>query len=87
MTGAPKDGRAPGPRAALMQEVAEEMDGIEAEFGEDFEIGRVITVIEVKTGGDHVELRVRAGQFPWVALGMLQVAQKIVETRLAGGGN
>jgi len=67
-----------------MQEVAEEMDGIETEFGDDYEIGRVITIVEVIRPGDQVGLRVRAGQFPWVALGMLQAAQKIVEAQITG---
>ena len=35
------------PRARLMQEVAEEMDALESEFGDNYQIGRVITVIEV----------------------------------------
>ncbi len=74
----------PDPRARLMQEVAEEMDGIETEFGDDYEIGRVITIVEVIRPGDQVGLRVRAGQFPWVALGMLQAAQKIVESQIGG---
>ncbi len=72
------------PRARLMQEVAEEMDGIETEFGDDYEIGRVITIVEVIRPGDQVGLRVRAGQFPWVALGMLHAAQKIVEAQITG---
>jgi hypothetical protein len=73
-----------GPRAKLMQEVAEEMDSIEAEFGDQYEIGRVITIVEVARPNGDVGLRVRAGQFPWVALGMLQAAQKIVEVQMAG---
>jgi hypothetical protein len=77
----------PGPRARLMQEVASEMDAIETEFGDAFEIGRVITVVEIiKRGpdgtGEGVGLRVRAGQYPWVALGMLDAAKKIVEAQM-----
>ena len=43
------DATAPGAdgRSRLMQEVAEQMDAIEADFGRDFEIGRVITIVEV----------------------------------------
>jgi hypothetical protein len=67
-----------------MQEVAEEMDGIEAEFGEDFEIGRVITIVEVKRG-DDVGLRVRAGQYPWVSMGMLYASLEILKLQMAGG--
>ncbi len=67
------------PRARLMQEVAEQMDAIETEFGDNYEIGRVITVIEVKRPDGEVGLRVRAGQYPWVAAGMLRFALKVVE--------
>jgi len=72
------------PRTRLMQEVAEEMDGIEAEFGEDYEIGRVITIVEVLRPGEQVGLRVRAGQYPWVTLGMLHAALRVVEAQMAG---
>jgi hypothetical protein len=75
----------PGPRARLMQEVAEQMDAIETDFGDNFQIGRVITIVEVRRPSGEVELRVRAGQYPWVSLGMLRFAQKVVEAQGAGG--
>ena len=75
------------PRAKLMQEVADEMDGIERDFGDDYQIGRVILVAEVIRPNDEVGLRVRAGQMPWVAIGMLRSAQKIIETQLTGGAS
>ncbi|HTU79205.1 MAG TPA: hypothetical protein VMF09_10645 [Solirubrobacteraceae bacterium] len=74
----------PDPRAKLMQEVAEEMDAIETDFGDDYQIGRVITIVEVVRPGDNVGLRVRAGQYPWVTLGMLRAAAKIVEVQMSG---
>lgn len=74
------------PRARLMHEVAEEMDGIEADFGDDFEIGRVITIVEV-VRGDNVGLRVRAGQYPWVAMGMLYAALETLRVQMADGQN
>ena len=79
------DATAPGAdgRSRLMQEVAEQMDAIEGDFGRDFEIGRVITIVEVKGSDGNVGLRVRAGQYPWVALGMLQFAEKVVEAKMA----
>jgi hypothetical protein len=79
------DATAPGTdgRSRLMQEVAEQMDAIEADFGRDFEIGRVITIVEVKRPDGEIGLRVRAGQFPWVALGMLDWAKKTVEAQMA----
>jgi hypothetical protein len=70
-------------RSRLMQEVAEQMDAIEADFGRDFEIGRVITVVEVKGPNGEVGIRVRAGQYPWVALGMLDWAKKSLEAALS----
>jgi hypothetical protein len=74
----------PDPRARLMQEVANEMDAIETEFGDDYRIGRVITVVEVIRPNDEVNLRVRAGQLPWVTLGMLRFAQKFLESQIQG---
>jgi hypothetical protein len=72
-------GEQPDPRAKLMHEVAEQMDAIETDFGDGYEIGRVITIVEVIRPGGDVGLRVRAGMYPWVALGMLRAAEQIVE--------
>jgi hypothetical protein len=72
------------PRARLMQEVASEMDAIETDFGDDYQIGRVITVVEVIRPNGEVNLRVRAGQLPWVTLGMLRFAQKFLERQIQG---
>jgi len=77
---------ADNPRAKLMQEVADQMDAIETDFGDDYNIGRVITIVEVIKPDGEVELRLRAGQWPWVALGMLRFAQMIVESQIQGGG-
>lgn len=78
-------GESQNPRAKLMQEVAEEMDGIEADFGDDYQIGRVILVAEVVRPGGEVGLRIRAGQMPWVAIGMLRSAQQIIESQMGSG--
>ncbi len=78
------EGEQPDPRARLMQEVADEMDQIEATFGDDYQIGRVITVVEVIRPNEEVSLRVRAGQLPWVTLGMLRFAQKVLESQIPG---
>jgi len=67
-----------------MQEVAEEMDSIEADFGDYYQIGRVITIVEVIRPNEEVGLRVRAGQYPWVTLGMLHAAIKVLEAQMAG---
>lgn len=68
----------PDPRARLMEEVARQMDAIENDFPEGFEIGRVITIVEVKSPNNPPNLRVRAGMLPWVALGMLKWAEKVI---------
>ena len=70
------------PRSRLMKEVAEQMDAIEADFGSDFEIMRVLTIVEVKQPGGDVGLRIRAQMFPWVALGMLDFAKRSLESQL-----
>jgi len=72
------------PRAKLMQEVANEMDGIEKEFGDEYKIGRVVMVVEIFSPNDTVNLRVRANQLPWVTLGMLKFAQKAMEDQISG---
>jgi hypothetical protein len=79
----PRGDEEPSPRMRLMREVAEQMDAIEADFGDDFEIGRVVTLVEVKNAEGRVELRVRAGQYPWVAIGMLEFAKKSLEASIA----
>jgi hypothetical protein len=78
------DGEEPDARGKLMHEVAEQMDAIEADFGDGFKIGRVITIVEVSGPDGEVGLRVRAGQFPWVSLGMLEFAKKSLEASMAG---
>ncbi|HEY2718857.1 MAG TPA: hypothetical protein VGI52_04435 [Solirubrobacteraceae bacterium] len=75
----------PDPRARLMHEVAEQMDSIEADFGDGFQIGRVITIVEITGPDGNVELRVRAGQYLWVSLGMLDFAKKSLEASISGG--
>ncbi len=78
------DATAPNPRTRLMNEVAEQMDAIESDFGSDYEIGRVITIVEVTGSDGNVGLRVRAGQYPWIALGMLDFAKKSLEATMRG---
>jgi len=60
------------------------MDAIESDFGSDYEIGRVITIVEVTGPDGNVGLRVRAGQYPWIALGMLDFAKKSLEASMRG---
>jgi hypothetical protein len=81
----PQGGAQHDPRAKLMHEVAEQMDAIETDFGDNYEIGRVITIVEVSQPGGEIGLRVRAGMYPWVALGMLDWAKKSLESAVGGG--
>ena len=67
-----------GGRVKLMHEVAAMMDAIEGDYGSDFTIGRVVTIVEIVTP-ENTELRVRAGQLPWVSLGMLEWAKSAVK--------
>ncbi|HTW43684.1 MAG TPA: hypothetical protein VMD79_15360 [Solirubrobacteraceae bacterium] len=80
--GSAAGGEQPDPRTKLMQEVADEMDAIETDFGDAYQIGRVITIVEVIRPNGDVGLRVRAGQYPWVALGMLRFAEKVIEGQI-----
>lgn len=66
------------PKAKLLEEVAAQMDAIEADFGEDFEIGNFVTVVEV-VRPEGAGIRVRGNQQPWVGIGMLRVAEKMLE--------
>jgi hypothetical protein len=68
------------PRARLMQEVAAQMDAIETDFGNEYEIGNVITIVEVRRP-DGAGIRVRNNAPPWVGLGMLRVAEKAIEAQ------
>ena len=73
-------------RTRLMEEVAAQMDAIEDDYGEDFQIGRVITIVEVRKPDETVDVRVRAGFLPWVALGMLDWAKKGIEGAASSQG-
>jgi hypothetical protein len=69
------------PRVALMQEVAAQMDAIEADFGDGFEIGAIVTIVEVRRP-EGAGVRVRCNAPPWVGLGMLRVADKVLEAQV-----
>jgi len=66
------------PRSKLGEEVAAQMDAIEADFGDEYEIGNIVTVVEVITP-DGPGIRVRCNQQPWVGVGMLRVAERVLE--------
>jgi hypothetical protein len=72
-------GGEPDPRARLMEEVAAQMDAIETDFGDSYEIGAVVTIVEVRRPDGTVGVRVRSNSPLWVGLGLLQVAEKVLE--------
>jgi hypothetical protein len=79
------DGRTSKPRARLRQEIDDQVDAIEAEFGrEGYQIGRVITILEVVGPDSNVGIRIRAAQLPWVTLGLLRAAERIIERQITG---
>jgi hypothetical protein len=69
------------PRARLMEAVAAQMDAIEADFGDQYEIGSLMTIVEVRRPDGDAGIRVRSNVPPWVGLGMLRVAEQIVGGR------
>jgi hypothetical protein len=66
------------PRARLMEEVAAQMDAIEADFGDGYEIGSVLTIVEVNTP-EGPNIRMRCNAPPWVGLGLLRMGEKALE--------
>jgi hypothetical protein len=73
------------PRSRLGEEVAAQMDAIETDFGDDYEIGNVVTVVEVITS-EGAGIRVRCNQQPWVGVGMLRLAERVLEAQAGAGG-
>ncbi|HEV3048110.1 MAG TPA: hypothetical protein VGY13_12210 [Solirubrobacteraceae bacterium] len=70
------------PRARLMEAVADQMDAIEADFGDQYEIGSLVTIVEVKRPDGASVVRVRSNAVPWIGIGMLRVAEKVLEAQL-----
>jgi hypothetical protein len=74
------DGVEHDPVNKLGAEVAAQMEAIENDFGDDYNIGAVVTVVEVITS-DGAGVRVRCNAPPWVGLGMLRIAEKALEAQ------
>jgi hypothetical protein len=70
-------------RNKLGAEVAAQMEAIENDFGDDYTIGTVVTVVEVHTS-EGAGVRVRCNAPPWVGLGMLRMAEKALEAQGQG---
>jgi hypothetical protein len=69
-----------GPLNKLGAEVAAQMEAIENDLGEDYEIGNVITIVEVITS-EGASIRVRCSAPPWTGVGMLRMAEKVIEAQ------
>jgi hypothetical protein len=68
------------PLNKLGAEVAAQMEAIENDLGEDYEIGNVITIVEVITS-TGASIRVRCSAPPWTGVGMLRMAEKVIEAQ------
>jgi len=66
------------PRNKLGEEVAAQMDAIETDFGDDYEIGNIVTIVEV-IRSEGAGVRVRSNAPPWIGLGLIRFAEKALE--------
>ncbi len=77
-----------GPRTKLMEEVAQQMDAIEADFGDDFEILKVMTIVMVKRPDGDAGLRIRnMDMSPLEAVGLLSMAQDVLKAQAITPGD
>ena len=77
----PEDGGVrPDPRAKLMQEIAAQMDAIEADLGDEYAIGNIVTIVEV-IKPDSVGVRVRNNAPPWIGLGLVRFAGNSLKSK------
>lgn len=59
------------------QHVASQMEAIEADYGEDCEIGDICTIVEIRgPHGSHVRMRSTASS-PHSTLGLLKLAEQV----------
>jgi len=65
--------------------IAQQMEAIEADYGEDSEIGDICTIIEVKgPHGSHVRMRSTAAS-AYSTLGLLKIGERIALSNYGGG--
>lgn len=65
--------------------VAEQMEAIEGDYGEESQIGDVVTIVEV-VGPHGSHIRVRSSDMrPHSELGMLKMAEQAMLGNLGGG--
>jgi hypothetical protein len=67
--------------------VAEQMEAIEGDYGDDCEIGDVCTIVEVVgPHGSHVRVR-SSDMRPHSGLGLIRMAEQAMLGNLGGGGS
>ncbi|HEY5053410.1 MAG TPA: hypothetical protein VII45_08370 [Solirubrobacterales bacterium] len=67
------------------QVVAAQMEALEADYGEESQIGDVCTIVEVVgPHGSHVRVR-SSDMRPHVALGLLRMAERAMLSNIQGG--
>jgi hypothetical protein len=67
--------------------IAEQMEALERDYGDDFEIGAVITIVEIQgPEGSHFRMRNNIGN-PVMALGVMRMAEEqwLMGMRTPGG--
>jgi hypothetical protein len=65
-------------QSKIGQVVAEQMEAVERDYGDDCEIGDVCTVVEVLgPHGSHVRVRNSSGR-PHIGVGLLHVAEALL---------
>jgi hypothetical protein len=69
------------PRTRLMEEVAAQMDAIEEDFGDEFEIRKVITILELQRPDGTTGVRVRSVSPILEALGLMRIAEDAIKAQ------
>jgi hypothetical protein len=69
------------PRTRLMEEVAAQMDAIEEDFGDEFEIRKVITILELQRPDGSTGVRVRSLSPILEALGLMRIAEDVIKAQ------
>jgi hypothetical protein len=75
----------PMDQSKVGQHITAQMEALEADYGEDCEIGDVCTIVEVVgPHGSHV--RVRASDMrPHVVIGLLRISEEMFLSAMRGG--
>jgi hypothetical protein len=73
----PEDEPMPLDQSKVGQHIASQMEAIEADYGDDCEIGDICTIVEIRgPHGSHVRMRSTASS-PHSTLGLLKLAEQV----------